>query len=263
MTKNFNTQFLKGRWTMTIWEMGVAGATSLNRGRARSPMGLVKTSLRDGKFARDLGKLVARLSEGLPPEVRTELDLLMDKLIWLHEEGRVKINHSAMELVCARELLLMGYSVDVEHEIGGLTCDVYAEVDGHSLVVEIETGFVPPEHALDPLTYCRARVASKIARYGCLADRFALGLPPHYLAIIPSAFLKEGRERGEEEVKRIKALCDYYYHNPPVSEDEILRARLDWILVVDVDALSAKMMSPRAYAELSRHVLARLGIKTI
>jgi len=221
---------------------------------------LAKASLRDDKFARDLGDLVDRLSEGLPPEIRVELEFLMDKLIGLHDEGKAKINHSAMELVCARELLLMGYSVDVEHEIGGLVCDVYAEVDGHSLVVEIETGFVPPDHALDPLRYCRARIASKIARYGCLADRFALALPPHYLAIIPPAFLKEGRERGEGEIKQIKALCDYYYHNPPVSEEEILRARLDWVIVIDVDGLSARMMSPKAYAELSRRALAKLGL---
>ena len=245
---------------MAIWEMGVERATSLNRRGARSPMGLARASLRDGKFARDLEELVARLSEGLTPEIKTELDFLMEKLVWLHEQGRVKINHSVMELICAKELLLMGYSVDVEHEIGGLVCDVYAEVDGHSLVVEIETGFVPPEHALDPLTYCRARIASKIARYGCLANRFALAIPPHYIAIIPQAFLKEGRERGEEEVRRIKILCDYYYHNPPVSEEEIVKARLDWIMVIDVDALSAKMMSPKAYAELSSRALARLGL---
>jgi len=152
-----------------------------------------------------------------------------------------------MELVCARELLSMGYSVDVEHELSGLVCDVYAEFDGKGLVVEIETGFVPPDHALDPLTYCRARIASKIARYGRLAERFALGLPPHYVAIVPPAFLKEGRLRTEEEIMVIKQLCDYYYHNPPVSPEEIRTARLDWVMIIDVDALETRILSPASY----------------
>ena len=186
----------------------------------------------------------------------------MEKLIWLHEQGRVKINHSAMELVCARELLLMGYSVDVEHELGGLVCDVYAEIDGHSLVVEIETGFVPPEHALDPMRYCKARIASKIARYGSLSDGFALALPPHYVALIPAPFLVPGGERSDEDVFEIKELCDYYYHNPPVSLEEIRSARLDWVFIIDVDNLAVRIMDPRSYREASLRFLRSLGQAT-
>ena len=233
-------------------------ATSLNKGPGMDALSVAKTAPRDEKFARDIGELVARLSEGLPPDLRAELELLGDKLIWLHEHGRAKINHSAMELVCARELLFMGYSVDVEHELAGLVCDLYAEMNGHTLAIEVETGFVPPEHALDPLTYCRARVASKIARYSNLADRFGLALPPHYAAPIPMAFLKEPYERTADEVRAIKVLCDYYYHNPPVSEEEIKRARLDWILIIDVDGLSVGVLSPRAYAELASGFFTRL-----
>ena len=204
--------------------------------------------------------VLARLSSGLPPELRLELEGLAEKLIWLHEEGLVKINHSVMELVCAKELLSMGYSVDVEHELSGLVCDVYAELNGEGLVVEIETGFVPPDHALDPLTYCRARIASKIARYGCLAERFALGLPPHYVAIVPPAFLKEGRLRTEEEVLAVKQLCDYYYHNPPVSPEEIRAARLDWVMIIDVDALETRILSPASYVERAHELLRSMGI---
>ncbi|RLI12929.1 hypothetical protein DRO33_01955, partial [Candidatus Bathyarchaeota archaeon] len=145
--------------------------------------------------------------------------------------------------------LLLGYKVDVEHELNGLVCDIYAWSNGSDLVVEVETGFVPPEHALDPLTYLRARIASKIARYSCLADRFALGLPPHYVALIPDAFLKAGSERSERELEALKELCDYYYHNPPVSMEELRGARLDWILIIDVDGLTATMVRPGAYKE--------------
>ena len=32
-------------------------------------------------------------------------------------------------------------------------------------IIEIETGFTPPEHALDTVDYYAARIVSKIARY--------------------------------------------------------------------------------------------------
>jgi len=240
----------------------VGRAAGLNTPVGRPLAGQLYEALRDDKFARDLSELVARLSRDLPPDLKDELVALAEKLVWLHEEGRVKINHSAMELVCARDLLAMGYSVDVEHELNGLVCDIYAELDGEGLVVEIETGFVPPEHALDPLTYCRARIASKIARYGCLADRFALGLPPHYVAIVPPAFLKEGALRSQGELEAVKRLCDYYYRNPPVSLEEVRAARLDWIIIIDVDSLSTTIMNPGAYVDHAAAFLKPMGLRT-
>ena len=138
----------------------------LNKGDGLARAELVSLPPRLKKFVRDIEDAFLRLSQDLPPDLRVELEALKDKLVKLKAEGKVKINHSVMELVCAKELLAMGYSVDVEHEIGGLVCDVYAELDGRGLVVEIETGFVPPEHALDPMRYCKARIASKIANMG-------------------------------------------------------------------------------------------------
>ena len=228
---------------------GVGKAASLNKPPLGRGLEALFRPSRDEKFIRDVMELVARLSQDLPHGLATELEALGEKLLWLREEGRVKINHSAMELVCAKELLALGYKVDVEHEVNGLVCDVYAWAGGEDLVVEVETGFVPPDHALDPLTYLRARIASKIARYSCLADCFALGLPPHYVALIPDALLRSGEERGEGEILELKQLCDYYYHNPPVSLEELRSAKLDWVFIIDVDGLSTTMISPGCYQE--------------
>ena len=53
----------------------------------------------------------------------------------------VKINHSAMELVCAKHLIRYGYKVDVEKQLTDiLICDVYAEKGDGAAIVEIETG---------------------------------------------------------------------------------------------------------------------------
>ena len=44
-----------------------------------------------------------------------------------------------------------------------LVCDVFATKGDGEAIVEIETGFTPPEHALDPTSYYVARIASKIS----------------------------------------------------------------------------------------------------
>lgn len=203
-----------------------------------------------GKFDRDLDTLLTRLNENADRETKRKLDELKDRLIRLNEENVVKINHSVMELVCAKHLIVKGYDVDVEHPLeGGLTCDLYGMKGYGTLIVEVETGFVPPEHALDPADYCKARIASKITRYGNHSEKFALGVPPYYILQIPPALAKPPRDRKFEELREIKSCCDLYYKNPPVSLDEIRNARLHTIYVIDVDEVAVQEIDPRAYVE--------------
>ena len=61
------------------------------------------------KFNRDMEILSARLNSDTDEETQKKLVALKDKLIRLHEENVVKINHSVMELVCAKHLILRGY----------------------------------------------------------------------------------------------------------------------------------------------------------
>ena len=116
-----------------------------------------------------------------------------------------------------------------------------------NLIVEIETGFIPPEHALFPLTYTSARLASKIIRYSSFAGKFALGMPPHYILPFPRALAKPPRKRNTEEIEAIKKLCDKYYQNPPVTEEEICNARIQEIYIIDVDQAKVQEIDPEAY----------------
>ncbi|MEM3439682.1 MAG: hypothetical protein QXQ76_05585 [Candidatus Bathyarchaeia archaeon] len=200
-------------------------------------------------FESDLSLLLERLSGGLNEEVREKLRGLKDKLIRLHMKNVVKINHSAMELICAKHLLLSGYEVDVERLLDGISCDIYASKGLGSLIVEVETGYIPPEHALDPLTYCKARIASKITRYSGFATKFGLAAPPHYIMQIPDTLIKPPRYRSDEEIGEIKRLCDLYYKNPPVSIEEIRNARLHMILIIDVDRARIQEVDPVDYIE--------------
>ena len=199
------------------------------------------------KFDRDLEIIVSRLNIDTDKETQKNLIVLKDKLIRLHEENVVKINHSVMELVCAKHLLLRGYEVDIERPVDGLVCDLYGVKGLGSHIVEVETGFIPPSHALDPANYRRSRIASKIIRYGNYSGKFALGVPPYYLLQIPDALVKPPRGRTSEELKYLKILCDLYYKNPPVSLEEIRNARIHTIYIIDVDEIAVKEVDPVTY----------------
>ena len=182
-------------------------------------------------------------------EIQKKLDILKDKLIRMHNENVVKINHSIMEMVCAKHLILKGYDVDIERPIDGLICDLYGVKGFGSHIVEIETGFIPPSHALDPIKYRKSRIASKVIRYGNHSEKFALGVPPYYLLQIPDILVKPPRARTKKDLKYLKMLCDLYYKNPPVALEEIRNARIHTIYVINVDNTTVREIDPATYLE--------------
>jgi hypothetical protein len=200
------------------------------------------------KFQSDLELLIDRLTCNASPIVDQKLNLLKDWLIKLQQENIVKINHSVMELVCAKYLLEKDYEIQLEYPLSELLiCDLYGVKGLGNLIVEIETGFIPPDNALAPLTYTSARLASKIVRYSSFAGKFALGVPPHYILPFPQVFAKPPRNRTDQEIEVIKALVDAYYHKPPVTLDEIRNARIQEIYIIDVDRGKVQEVDPETY----------------
>ena len=63
------------------------------------------------KFEQDLTTLLCRLTSDSSSEVENKLNMLKDWLIKLQKENVVKINHSVMELVCAKYLRITSYNV--------------------------------------------------------------------------------------------------------------------------------------------------------
>jgi len=206
------------------------------------------------RFEQDLTTLMSRLTLDAEKEVENKLNMLKDWLINLQKKNVVKINHSVMELVCAKYLILKGYEVQLEYPLNDLlTCDLYSIKGYGNLIVEIETGFIPPDYALFPLTYTSARLASKIIRYNSFAGKFALGMPPHYILPFPHALAKPPRNRTQEEITAIKQLCDEYYKNPPVTEEEIQNARIQEIYIIDVDQAKVQEIDPETYMKRVLH----------
>jgi hypothetical protein len=200
------------------------------------------------EFEEDLTVLLSRLTNDSDERIKNKLNTLKDCLINLRKANIVKINHSIMELVCARYLIEKGYEVLIEQPLNEtLTCDLFAAKGLGNLIVEVETGYIPPENALAPLTYTSARLASKIIRYSSFAGKFALGVPPHYILPFPRALSKPPRNREDWEILQIKKLCDVYYHNPPVTIEEIKNARIHEIYIIDVDHSKVHEIDPEAY----------------
>ncbi len=206
------------------------------------------------KFEHDLNVLLARLTTDMSSDAVHKLNILCNTLLQLHKENVVKINHSVMELVCAKYLVLKEYSVKIEQKLNDiLTCDIYATKGYGNLIVEIETGYIPPEHAMDPLTYTYARLASKIVRYSCFSGKFAIGIPPHYILPLPRVLTLPPKKRTPQAIEEIKNLCDWYYQNPPLTEEGIKNARIHEIYIIDVDRTIVRAMDPAAYMRRALH----------
>ncbi len=188
--------------------------------------------------------------------MRLNVFAIADILVNLYRKNLVKINHSALELVCARALIKQGYEVKVEHRLDKiLVCDVIGSRGDERLIVEIETGFIPPEAALEPSGYARNRISSKIARYSRYADKFALGTTPSYTLDVPRFFVKPPRDRTREEATQIKTLIDVVYNEPEISVDDLIQAVLHMVFVIDVDSTNVQEIDARTYDRMALSVL--------
>jgi hypothetical protein len=205
------------------------------------------------RFTADVNGLSEKMTSGQGVEMVQRMNFVKNRLVELYKKNLVKINHSVMELVCAKHLIRYGYAVDVEKQLTDiLVCDLHGTKGEGEIVVEIETGFVPPDHALDPLSYYYARVASKIARYSSFANQFVLATTPVSILPIPEMYRRPPGDRTNQEIAKLKRVCDKYYRNPPVTEQEIVNGRIHMIYIIDIDQGNVIEMDVDSYFESVR-----------
>jgi len=199
-------------------------------------------------LSEDIDAVVERLGKELDARARARLEQLGSRLKELALRRVVSSNHTVMELIVASHLLSKGYEVDVEHVLApDLVCDVYASLNSESLIVEVETGFVPPENSTDPVAYRLARELSKVARYSMYADYFAMAVPPFHVLQLPYIIFLPPEERARWGIEYFKRLVDAYYKKPPVKLEELLKAKLHYVYVVLVDTLKLIELTAREY----------------
>lgn len=214
------------------------------------------------KFQNDVDQVTDNLSKTLSDKYRQKLNSVKQELIGMYGKNLVKINHSVLELICASTLIARGYTVEVEKQVSDiLVCDIFAKKGGGTTIIEIETGFTPPDHAMDTIDYFTARIMSKIARYSKFCGKFSLATPVIGLIPIPKIFLLPPNARNDLEVKKVKALCDRYYKNPPVDYDDILNAHLHSIYLINIDKNFAKELDPQGYVDLTDKLLNRSEVE--
>ncbi len=203
------------------------------------------------KFTDDVYTVAEKLTLDKSPDLKSKINFVRERLIELYKKNLVKINHSVLEMICASNLISQGYTVDIEKHLSDiLVCDVFATKGDGTFIMEIETGFTPPDHALDTIDYYVARIASKIARYSQYCSKFALATPVVGILPIPKIFLKPPSKRTKNEIEEIKKLVDRFYKNPPIAIGDILNARLHSVYLINIDKCFAKQMDPYSYMEL-------------
>ena len=207
------------------------------------------------KFTEDVYTITEKLNADQSPEMKSKINFVRERLIELYQKNLVKINHSVLEIICASNLIAQGYTVDIEKHLSDiLVCDVFATKGDGTFIMEIETGFTPPDHALDTIDYYIARIASKIARYSQYCSKFALATPVVGILPIPKLFLKPPSKRKKAEIQKIKDLVDRFYKNPLIQLDDILNARLHSVYLINIDKCFAKQLDPYTYLELTERL---------
>lgn len=214
------------------------------------------------KFRNDVFEMIDKLSKNLKENDVSKLNYVGQQLIGMYKKNLVKINHTVLELICASTLISRGYAVEVEKDVSEiLVCDIYAKKGGGDTIIEIETGFTPPEHAMDTIDYFSARIMSKIARYSQHCSKFSLATPVVGILPISKIFLLPPNARKKEDVQKIKDLCDRYYKNPPIAYDDILNAHLHSIYLINIDKGFAKELDPQGYVDLTNSLLKRSEVE--
>ena len=213
------------------------------------------------KFQDDVYSITELLSEHLPPELTPKLNFVRQTLIEFYKKNLVKINHSILELICAAELISHGFSVDVEKSVSNiLVCDLFGKKGDETSIIEIETGFTPPEHALDTVDYYVARIVSKIARYSKYCGKFSLATPVVNILPISDIFLLPPNARKPEDVLKLKKLCDRFYKNPQIKLEDIQNAHIHSIYLINTDKGFAKEMDPETYLQLTKQLMSQSEI---
>lgn len=213
------------------------------------------------KFRDDVYSITELLSEHLSPELTPKLNFVRQTLIEFYKKNLVKINHSILELICAAELISHGFSVDVEKSVSNiLVCDLFGKKGDETSIIEIETGFTPPEHALDTVDYYVARIVSKIARYSKYCGKFSLATPVVNILPISDIFLLPPNVRKPEDVMKLKKLCDRFYKNPQIKLEDIQNAHIHSIYLINTDKGFAKEMDPETYLQLTKQLMSQSEI---
>ncbi len=158
-------------------------------------------------------------SDGLQ-EILFKLSLLTDK-------RSLSSYHALIQYVLALNLHKKGYDVWVEKPLPeGLKADVYAEHPLGSVIIEVETGYIPKSCIERPLSFLIGKIVHKALLYSKYSDKFFIALPA-YISL-PNELI----------YNKVKAFKIYLSVKDCFSSAPLLRRfKLDSLIKVYTDSL--------------------------
>jgi hypothetical protein len=149
------------------------------------------------------------------------LSRVLDVLELEVSRGGIARYHAMLQFLVALDLHRRGFDVSVEEPVdGGFKADVYAEGPTGRVIVEIETGYVPPDRMYELEGFLEAKVAFKAVAYSFYTDLFVVATPSHMSLSIPEELLKPIESRSVEDVIAIRELALRY--------DRVKASRILW-----------------------------------
>ncbi len=158
--------------------------------------------------------------------------------------GGIARYHAILQFIVALDLYKRGFDVSVEEPVdGGFKADVYAECPTGRVIVEIETGYIPPDRIHGLEEFLDAKIAFKAIAYSIYADLFILATPSHIRLPIPQELLKPIELREAEDITIIRELALRY---DKVKASRILwrapLSRVDGIAYINVSSRKVQYM---------------------
>jgi hypothetical protein len=102
------------------------------------------------------------------------------KLDSLIKRGSLSFYHALLQYILVLLLYERGYDIWVEKDLpGGLVADLYAEHPLGNVIIEVETGYIPPRCIEEPMSYLMAKIVYKALLYSKFSDLFFVAVPAY------------------------------------------------------------------------------------
>ena len=137
----------------------------------------------------------------------------------------------------------LGFDARLEHCVDGVHyADVYAADREVSVIVEVETGYVPPMFIGSAEEYMLARAIVKTVKYACLADYFYIATPSYVRPPIPDVIVGHVDEAG---VETASALVGRFFGERWAEEtlSRLRDCRLSGLMLVNVSRRKVSVVS--------------------
>lgn len=205
--------------------------------------------MRPDRIIKDLELIYEKVSDCYGNN--SNLEEIYRKLLGLSKIGILNVNHSVLQLILSGYLLSKGFRVYVEVEVQGGVMDIYA-IKVKDLGIEVETGYVPPNNAINAEEFLMSRISLKTAKYSNMVSEFYIAVPSFYIPPIPRELLLDPNERNEEEVRNLMRLIRKYSKTPDITINDVKTSKINGIIIVNTKNMKINIIDNKSFYTLKQ-----------